>query len=265
MTVFLRLLGLCVLVLAIPASAAAAAKDPLAQGTEDHEAQVIGWSADEKRFAIRLYVRESALHERKDDEIVACEGYTTHEEHPLRGGMVLLAYERGRLLSTFPVFDYNRCTPPDEATKRFEAANKKLIGLGIDLNAPGQEIIPLFNGPKANVSEGPQGPYSLEYEKRLLNKVVNAKAGEERGTVEQDLYLLKGETRQKLFTRKSSYAYSTRVNGYWEPGLNRVFVSPSGKTLVVLGHEITGNLTKRRSSLRLLGVLGWDGATLKPL
>jgi hypothetical protein len=262
MTILPRLLSLCVLMLALPASAA---KDPLAQGTEDHEAQVIGWSADEKRFAVRLYLREAALHERKDDEIIACEGYLTHEEHPLRGGMVLLAYERGRLLSTFPIYDNNRCTPPDESKKRLEDAKKKLSGLGINLDTPGQEIIPLFNGPKANVSQGPQGPYSLEYEKRLLNKVVNAKAGEERGNVEQDLYLSKGDTRQKLFTRKSSYAYSTRVNGYWEPGLSRVFVSPSGKTLVVLGHEITGNMTKRRSSLRLLGVLGWDGDTLKPL
>jgi len=262
MTAIARLLGLCVLVLALPASAA---RDPLTQGTEDHEAQIVGWSADEKRFAIRLYVRESSLHERKDDEAIACEGYTTHEEHPLRGGMVLLAYERGRLLSTFPIFDTHRCTPPEEAKKRFEDANKKLIGLGIDLNAPGQEIIPLFNGPTAKVSQGPQAPYSLEYEKRLGNKVVNTKAGEERGTVEQELYLRKGDARQKLFTRKSSYAYSTRVNGYWEPGLSLVCVSPSGKTLVVLGHEITGNLTKRRRSQRLLGVLGWDGNTLKPL
>ena len=115
------------------------------------------------------------------------------------------------------------------------------------------------------MGEGPQAPYSLEYEKRLQDKVVNAKAGEERGTVEQELYLRKGEARQKLLARKSTYAYSTRMNGYWEPGLGRVFVSPSGQTLVVLGHEILGNLAKRRKSLRLLGVLGWSGDALKPL
>jgi hypothetical protein len=262
MTVLLRLLGLCVLLLALPASAA---KDPLVQGTEDHEAQVIGWSADEKRFAVRLYLRESALHERKDDEIVACEGYVTHEDHPLRGGMVLLAYERSRLLSSFTIYDNTKCTPPDESKKRLEDAKKKLSRLGINLDTPGQEIIPLFNGPTANVSQGPQAPYSLEFEKRIQDKAVNSKSGEERGTVEQELYLRKGDTRQKLLTRKSSYAYSTRMNGYWEPGLARVFVSPSGKTLVVLGHEILGNLAKRRKSLRLLGVLGWSGDALKPL
>ena len=262
MTVLPRLLSLCVLVLALPASAA---KDPLAQGTEDHEAQVIGWSADEKRFALRLYLREAAHIERKDNEIVACEGYVTHEDHPLRGGMVLLAYERGRLLSSFPIYDSNKCTPPDVSKKRLEEAKKKLSGLGINLDTPGQEIIPVFNGPKANVSQGPQGPYSLEYEKRLQGQGGNAKAGEVRGNAEQELYLLKGDTRQKLLTRKSSYAYSTRMNGYWEPGLSRVFVSPSGKTLVVLGHEILGNLAKRRKSLRMLGVLGWSGEALKPL
>jgi hypothetical protein len=75
----------------------------------------------------------------------------------------------------------------------------------------------------------------------------------------------KGETRQKLLTRKASYSYSTRMTGYWETGLARVFVSPSGKTLVVLGHEIVGNMASRRKSLRLLGVLGWSGDALKPL
>ncbi|HLK99796.1 MAG TPA: hypothetical protein VK539_04390 [Myxococcaceae bacterium] len=262
MTVIPRLLSLCVLVLALPALAA---KDPLAQGTEDHEAQIIGWSADEKRFAVRLYLRDAAHQERKDNEIIACEGYVTHEEHPLRGGMVLLAYERGRLLSTFPIYDNTRCTPPDVSKKRLEDAKKKLSGLGINLDTPGRELIPLFNGPTVNVGEGPRAPYSLEYEKRLQDKAVNAKTGEERGTVEQELYLRKGEARQKLLARKSTYAYSTRMNGYWEPGLGRVFVSPSGQTLVVLGHEILGNLAKRRKSLRLLGVLGWSGDALKPL
>ncbi|HEX8700145.1 MAG TPA: hypothetical protein VF815_14970 [Myxococcaceae bacterium] len=262
MTVLPRLLGLCLVVLTLPAFAAT---DPLAQGTEDHEAQIIGWSADERRFAVRLYVREAAHLERKDGEIAACEGYLTHEEHPLRGGMVLLAYERSRLLSSFTIYDSNKCTPPDVFKKRFDDAMKKLSGLGINLSTPGQHIIPVFNGPKANVSQGPQGPYSLEYEKRLQTPVVNAKTGEERGTVEQDVYVRKGDTRQKVLTRKSSYAYSTRMNGYWEPGLGQVSVSPSGKTIVVFGHEIVGSLAKRRKSLRLLGVLSWSGDTLKPL
>jgi hypothetical protein len=262
MIVLLRVLALCALLLALPAHAA---RDPLAQGLEDHEAQVIGWSADERRFAVRLYLRDAADFERKDDEIVACEGYVTHEGHPLRGGLVLLAYERGRLLSSFPIYEREKCTPPDVSQKRLEDATKKLGALGINLEVPGQEFIPMLNGPTVTVSQGPQGSYVLEYEKRLQGKAVDAKSAQERGTVEQDLYVRKGDTRQKLFTRKSSYTYSTRMNGYWEPGLSRVFTSPSGKTLVVLGHEITGNMASRRKSLRLLGVLGWSGDSLKPL
>jgi hypothetical protein len=263
MTVLPRLLGLSALLLALPALAAP--KDPLAKGTEDHEAQVIGWSADERRFALRLYVREAAHIERKDDEIVACEGYLTHEEHPLRGGMVLLAYERGRLLSTFPIYDDDKCTPPAESKKRMEDAKKKLGALGINLAAAGQELIPLHNGPAVTVSEGLQAPYTLEFEKLLKNKVVDPKARTERGTAEQNLYLRKGEARQKLLTRTLAYNFSTSMTGYWEPGLARVFVSPSGKTLVVLSHEILGNMATRRKSLRLMGVLGWSGSTLKPL
>jgi hypothetical protein len=262
MNLLLRILGLCALLLALPARAAT---DPLAQGTEDHEAQVIGWSADEKRFAVRLYLRDAAHIERRDDEIVACEGYVTHEEHPLRGGLVLLAYERGRLLSTFPIYDRDKCTPPDVSKKRLADAKKKLGALGINLETPGKELIPLHNGPTVTVNQGPQGSYVLEYEKRLQNQVVDPKAKKERGTAEQNLYLRQGETRQKLLTRTQPYSYSTSMNGYWEPGLARVFASPSGKTLVVLSHEILGNMANRRKSLRLMGVLGWSGNTLKPL
>ena len=151
------------------------------------------------------------------------------------------------------------------STKRLEDAKKKLSALGINLEAPGREFIPLHNGPAVTISQGPQAPYVLEHEKRLLNKVVNTKAGEERGTAEQNLYLRKGEARKKLLTRKVSYTYSTRMTGYWEAGLDRVFASPSGKTLVVLGNEVTGSMARRRKSLRLLGVLGWSGDALKPL
>jgi hypothetical protein len=52
MTPLLATLGLCALLAALPAHGAT---DPLAQGMEDHDVQVIGWSGDGKRFVVRLY------------------------------------------------------------------------------------------------------------------------------------------------------------------------------------------------------------------
>lgn len=262
MNALLRALGLCALLLTLPAHAA---KDPLARGTEDHTAQLIGWSADEKRFALRLYLRDAAISDRKDDEPIACPGYTDNEGNPLRGGLVVLVYERGRLLSSFPIYDREKCTPPDVSKKRQEAATKKLAALGISLERRGQYYVPKFQGPTVTVSEGAQAPYTLEYEERLQSTGADPSKGLVRGTVEQDLYVRKGETRQKVLTRKAPYEYSTRMAGGWKAGLDLVFASPSGNTLVVLSHEFVANMASRRKSLRLMGVLSWSSGTLKPL
>ncbi|MDY7227874.1 hypothetical protein [Hyalangium rubrum] len=262
MTVLLRALGLCALFLALPAHAAT---DPLAQGTEDHEAQLIGWSSDEKRFALRLYLRDAAITDGSHTDPVACEGYLTNEGNPLHGGLVVLVYERGRLLSTFPIYDREKCTPPEESKKRQEAAQKKLDALGIKLDARGQTFIPQFNGPTLTVNQGPQAPFTFEFEERLQGTTTHPKSGEARGTSEQELYLRKGETRQKVLTRKVPFSYSTRMTGARKAALDRVFVSPSGNTLVVLSNEFVANMASRRKSLRLMGVLGWSGGTLKPL
>jgi len=259
----LRTLGICALLLMVlPAHAA---KDLLAQGTDDHEAQIIGWSADGKRFAVRLYVRDPLTSQRVDEEPTTCEGYLNHEGNPFRGGLFLLAYERSRLLSTFPIHDKERCTPPDEAKQRLENAKKRLGALGINLEAPGQELIPPPNDNRVTVSQGTQAPYTLEYEVRLPAQAPAPSSGKQRGTVEQTLYVHKGDTRQKVLSRKTPYEYSTAMAGYWRAGLDRVFLSPSGTTLVVLSHERVGNMSGGRKSLRLLGVLSWSGNTLKPL
>ncbi len=258
----LRLISATVLVLlSLPAQAS---KDPLARGTEDHEAQVIGWSADEQRFAVRLYLRDPSSFERRDDEPIACAGYETHEGKPLRGGIVVLAYEGSRLLATFPILDRNTCTPLDEARKRLEVAKKKLGARGIDLDAPGKSFRPVLNSPTVTVEHGPQAPYSLEYVERIPSQETNPKSGDARGTAEQELHLRKGDARQKVHARKTSFTYSTRMSGHRLTGVDQVVASPSGKTLVVLGHEVVGNMASRRKSLRLLGVLSWSGEALQP-
>jgi hypothetical protein len=262
MNALLLSLGLGALLAALPAHAAT---DPLAQGTEDHDAQVIGWSSDGRRVAVRLYLIEPFTPRPAFGELPPCEGYVNHEGNAFRGGVVLLAYERGRLLTSFPIRDAERCTPPAEADKRLEAAKKKLGALGIQLEATGQEILSALEGPSIRVEQGAQAPYTIEYAERTTPQAPNAKSGKQRGTLEQELYVRRGETRQKVLSRKVPYEYSTAMAGYLRTGLDRVWLSPSGNTIVVLGFERVGNMSGGRKSLRLLGMVGWSGTTLKPL
>ena len=255
-------LGLCALLAALPVDAAT---DPLAQDTNDHDAQVIGWSADGKRVAVRLYLFEPFKPRPAFGELPPCDGYLTHEGNPFRGGVVLLAYERGRRVSSFPIRDTDKCTPSGEAEKRLEAAKKKLGALGIQLDATGQELFAGINASSVTVEQGPQAPYTLEYAERATPQASDAKSGKQRGTLEQEVYVRRGTARQKVLSRKGSYEYSTAAAGYFRSGLDRLWLSPSGSTIVVLGFERTGNMGGGRKSLRLLGMVGWSGTTLKPL
>jgi hypothetical protein len=262
MNPLLSTLGLCALLAALPAHAA---PDPLAQGKEDHSAQVIGWSADGKRVAVRLFLTAPFMPRQAVGDVPLCEGYVNPEGNPFRGGAVLLVYERGRLLSSMPVRDADKCTPPAEATKRLEAARKKLSTLGIQLEVPGQELLAELNASQISVTKGAQTPYTIEYVERSTPQARDAKSGKQRGTLEQEVYVLRGQSRQKVLTRKVPYEYSTAMAGYWRTGLDRLWISPSGTTIVVLGFERVGNMSGGHKSLRLLGMAGWSGTALKPL
>jgi hypothetical protein len=257
-------ISLCVCVLLLP-SAVRAAPDPLSKGQGDPVAQVIGWSSNEKRFALRLYVRAPPAPPHMEQEPEPCEGYVNSEGNPFRGSLSVLAYEGTRLLSAFPIQEEGACTPLDEAQKRLNAALKQLEALGIPLDSPAKEL-PFATGPGGlRVEEGPQAPYGLEYAERLLPQASNPKQTTQRGTLEQELYMLKGGTRTKVLSRRTAYEYPSAAAGYWQSGLDRVYLSPSGQTLVVMGTERTGNLSGGRKVLRLLGVLSWSGGQLKPL
>ncbi|WP_224240895.1 hypothetical protein [Hyalangium gracile] len=263
MNLLLPSLGLCALLVALPAQAAP--EDPLAKGTENHEAQVLGWSADGKRFVVRLYQLDPFTPRPALGEKPLCPGYVSHEGNAFQGGLVWLVYERSRLISALPILDVKTCTPEQEAQKRTEAAKKKLGSLGIQLDAPGREILAHVNTSSIDVSQGAQAPYTLEYEERATPQASKAPSEMQRGALEQQLYVRKGEARQRVLGRKSSFEYSTAMAGYLRTGLDRVWLSPSGSTVVVLAYERVGNMSGGRKSLRLLGVLGWSGAALKPL
>jgi hypothetical protein len=263
MNLLLPALVLCALLVAPPAQAAP--PDPLLQGMDDHDAQLLGWSANGQRFVVRLYQLVPFTPRPAIGELPFCDGYKNHEGNAFRGGLVWLVYEKGRLLATLPLLDSTQCTPEDEAKKRLEAAKKRVTSLGIQLDTPGQELLAQVNTPSITVSEGPHAPYTIEYEYRTSTQTSDPKTGMQRGTVEQQVFVSIGEKRQKVLGRKGTYEFSKAAAGYWTAGLDRVWLSPSGSTVAVVGYERVGNMAGGRKSLRLLGVLGWSGNTLKPL
>ncbi|SES81421.1 hypothetical protein [Stigmatella erecta] len=258
------LASFCLCALLLP-SAVRAAQDPLATGQGEHAAQVIGWSDDEKRFAVRLYARAPPASPQLEREPETCEGYVNSEGHPFRGSLTVLAYEGGRLLSSFPIQEAGPCTPLTQAQERLNAALKRLEALGIRMGPPAKELLftPEIGG--LRVEDGPQAPYTLEYAERIVPQPSKPKQSLQRGSLEQELSVLKEGTRTKVLSRRTSYEYSAAAAGYWRPGLDRIFLSPSGRTLVVMGAERVGNLSGGRKALRLLGVLAWSGGQLKPL
>ena len=112
---------------------------------------------------------------------------------------------------------------------------------------------------------GPHAPYCFEYEDHTSTTGTAPKTGMQRGTVEQQVFVSMGGKRQKVLGRKGSFEFSNAAAGYWTAGLDRVWISPSGSTVVVVGNERVGTMAGGRKSLRLLGVLGWSGNALKPL
>lgn len=258
----LSALCVCALLFVLPAHAA---EDPLTKGQDDHVAQVLGWSADEKRFALRLYVHVPLTSDQVGKETAFCEGYDDPEGNPLRGGVFVLAYEGSRRLALFPIQDLGPCTPLEEAQNRLTEAMKQLGTLGIRLDKPGKEVVVPPASMSLEVTEGLQAPYTLQYAEHSQSQKRDAKSGLQRGSVQQEVSVKKAGTARKVIARKTSYEYAPAMAGYWRANLDRVFLSPSGKTLVVLGHERVGNMRGSRKSLRLLGVLSWAGDTLKPL
>jgi hypothetical protein len=226
-------------------------------------AQVIGWSADEQRFAVRVYTLTSDCHGHEEGKDVFCKGYVDHGGKPFHGGLRLLAFERDRLVASLPLQDAEKCTPPKVAEARLAEAKKKLAALGIELERPGSELSRERGRPRYPVAEGRSAPYMLEYVKNVREKV------EPEGTQEtwlrgaQELHVQRGNQRERVWARKLDRRFSRAEGGVWEVGASRVFLSPSGETVVVLGYEYEGHGREMRHALRLLAVLSWAGGALE--
>src|SRR5262245_15443566 len=64
-----------------------------------HDVQLIGWSKDERRYALRVYERPidgEGFDRDVGAKIAFCRGYLDHAGRPFRGGLSLVLYEGDR-------------------------------------------------------------------------------------------------------------------------------------------------------------------------
>jgi len=242
--------------------------------------QLIGWSADEQRFAVRVYTDETS--DMEAEEAPFCPGYVNHQGRKFRGSLTLAVYDKDQKPTGFPIQDSGKCTPPKKAKERLEKAKKELATLGIDLNQkkPGTELTPDKKG-LLTINEGPGAPYTLEAEEQVeetlegVDPFKKPKTQEEREEQEYQeavadrhvkgelvVFVRQGSERRKLLSQKVEGRFTPMQAGHHETKLYRVWLSPSGKTVVFITRTSSGNMRDLNISQQVLGTLRWEGVPL---
>lgn len=248
-------------------------KNPLI-GEGVSEAQVVGWSSDERRFALRQF---DLMSEDIYEETEPCPGYIDHRGKPFMGTLTLQAYEIANegmfLLESFTIqhgparpteFDPDDCTPPAEAKENLEAAKRRFAELGIDLEKKGT-VVKLTADTPAKLN-GPNGDYTLEYDSSGLSFDEEDEDGEWTGAAHaygtHSLVMDQDGKRKILAQRSLDKEYGLIGAGYFSTGVSHVNVSPGGRAVVVIGHESEGNMRGSDKALFFWGAFHWKGDQL---
>jgi hypothetical protein len=253
----------------------APSKAPAAPDMPD-DLQIIGWSKDEKRFAVRLYDLDVETNE-LDEPPPYCPGYVNHRGKKFMGALRLQLFEGKQPTGTWNIQDAQPCTPPGTARDRLAQAKTALAQQGVELSATGAVAMPPSKGKKpsskrkgrtwvttaASAVVLPSGPWAgqrVEVTCRVENR-EQADADEDpsspvtsRATFTVGLRSGKSLTPLGEFTLGPT-EWSMMQAGHWTPTFDRLLLSPSGKSFVVLGHLDEGNMRGSSSSSVVLGLV----------
>src|SRR3954467_11823454 len=108
-----------------------------AQGMTN-DVQLIGWSKDEGRYALRVY--DILPEPFGEEQPPLCKGYIDHAGKPFRGGLSLVLYEGNQRTGGWRIQEARTCTPPDTARERLVQAKAALAEQGIDLTLLGATV-----------------------------------------------------------------------------------------------------------------------------
>jgi hypothetical protein len=252
----------------------ASAKAPVAPEMPN-DLQIIGWSKDEKRFAVRLYELDVENNE-LDEPPPYCPGYINHKGKKFMGGLRFQLFEGPKSLNTWNIQDAQPCTPPDAARDRLAQAKAALTEQGVDLTAIGGIAMPTQKPRITSKRKGrtwvttaasavvlPSGPWAgqrIEISCRVDNR-ESAEADEDpsapitsQATFKVGLRSGKSLAPLGEFTLGPT-DWSAMQAGHWTPTFDRLLLSPSGKSFVVLAHMDEGNMRGASSYSHVLGLV----------
>ncbi|KFE72186.1 hypothetical protein [Hyalangium minutum] len=253
----------------------ATAKTPAAPEMPN-DLQIIGWSKDEKRFAIRLYDLAVETNE-LDEPPPYCPGYINHRGKKFRGGLRIQLFGGAKAINTWNIQDAQPCTPPDAARDRLAQAKAALTEQGVDLTAiggvamPAQKPKPPSKSSKsrtwftagASAVALPSGPWAgqrIEIAYRVDHREsASANKDPSRPITSQATFKV-GLRSGKGLTPLGEFPlgptdWSAMQAGHWTPTFDRLLLSPSGKSFVVLVHMDEGSMGGGSSYSLVLGLV----------
>jgi hypothetical protein len=269
----LRLSGILLAALLVLPAGAALAQEAVpgldTPKTTSHQVQLLGWSKNERRYALRIYDLLDLAGE--EEEPPFCKGYVDHAGKKYRGGLSFVLYEGDKRIGAWRIQDLKTCTPPETARERLTQAKAALAEQGIDLAAPGvtlkgkpgQKPTSRLKGRKETTQltttltlpHGDWASKKVEVDCRVETQQLaedDEDYGERRSSVTFTLRIRAGKTPTPLGEfRTGPVDWSLNMAGHWSPAFDQLFVSPSGRVLVGTASVKYGNM-RFSSSPRLL-------------
>jgi hypothetical protein len=230
------------------------------------EMQVIGWSADESFYAIRLYSFLTDDHYLMEGGYLLpkdCEGYVTHQGKQFNGGLSIHIYHDYRIWENHPIQVIDSCTPLNVARERLRRAKVALKKYGIQLKNPGKVLT--FTNNEVTVYTEAAGSFTLKYELSVVANPDSRYADTYIHTGFHRLYMVTSDTSQVVLEKSISAEIGT-TSGYGvDRGIYAAFLSPSQKTILVycFTHEASWSLDSRCPCL--FGVLRWEDGQWKTI
>jgi hypothetical protein len=214
--------------------------------------QPIGWTADQKRVALRVFF--GSEHSEAED----CPGYIDAEGKKFRTGLALVVLKEGAVEHSFVIQrpSSERCTPTAEAKSALEAAKKKLEELGIDRAAAGRALTVKRDGAK---KKGKADVFrAVDADRTVLELSLTVS---ERGDDGDDARSITskgtwtrpgvdGGAATGTFTLPPT-TYSLIMAGSFRYDFT-VLAAPSGERLLVFAHERHANMRGEWQTTRLL-------------
>lgn len=236
--------------------------------------QLVGWSKDEKRFAVRVYNRTDPDGDALSEPEPYCPGYVDHRGKKFRGGLMLQSHDGNQFTGTWHLQDSAPCTPPETMRDRLAQAKAALSQQGIELTAVGSTVLvprKRSKSPSPHLKLGtslattrlalPSGPWAKQFVEvtcRVETRYkVKPKDNPKGSMISRAAFTVRVRSGKKLLPlgefNMEPAEWLAAMGGQWTPSVDRLYLSPGGKSFVLIARLDDGNESSLSSSSVVLG------------